>query len=175
MADNNIRAEFGAWVESSTPKASGKGMRKVWVSPAPQGEPLRLSVIRSGERGDAHMLTLGVSTPELAQDALSALTLALEALAQAAQSPAPAAPRPTRKAPTPPTPVAPTQPTPAKSADRTAIITKARAERAALSVAPSPTVAANRAIALAAAPKTPTKAEPALDWFAQLMHDAGAV
>lgn len=164
MADNNIRAEFGAWVESNTPKASGKGMRKVWVSPAPTGEALRLSVIRTGERGDAHMLTLSVGTPELAQDALTALTLALESLAQAAQSPTPA-PKPARKAPTPPTPVAPVQ-APAKSADRAAIIDKARAERAALSVG-TPKAQAPA--------KTPAKVEPALDWFTQLMHDAGAV
>lgn len=96
----DLRVEFGAWVEGTVAKRDGKGMRKVWVSPAPEGEPTRVSVIRTRDGRDTHVLTLHVSeAPEILQALFDALT----APAPAAPAKAPAR---VKSAPTPPAPEA---------------------------------------------------------------------
>lgn len=96
--------QIGAWVEGTVAKRDGKGVRKVWVSDArAAGEPSRLSVIAPGERGDVHVLTLRVNTPEARQQAREALELALATLRQyESELAAPAIKAPAVKAPTPP-------------------------------------------------------------------------
>lgn len=177
MSQSTIRAEFGAWIEGDTARKDGKGMRKVWVSPAPVGARVKLAVIATRESREVHMLALDVSEPAYVQDALVALTLGIEALAGLAsvtQAPAPKAParKPTQAPPAAPTPitrvkapVAPVAPVvaPTVSPDRAAVIQAARDARAKLTIK-APVMAPVTAPAI-----------PAADWFANLMHDAGAV
>lgn len=149
MAESTIRVEIGAWVEGTTAKKHGTGMRKVWVSPTPKGESARLSVIV----GTAHVISLRVDSPENRQLAAEALALAL---ANVPSEPAKAPPAP-RKAPTPPKAPTPITRNPAPV---------------------SATVAANRAIAeQAARPLTgrtssPAKSASGAGWFADLMAEA---
>src|SRR5207237_7622946 len=111
------------------------------------------------ERGDAHVLTLHVGTDEQASDALEALSLALDALSALPAFTAPAPTPITRKAPTPPANMglSKAEVKAAKFEERQAIIDKARAERAALSVASAP-------VTRNPAPAKATRRAAELDW-----------
>ncbi len=146
MTQEQMRVEIGAWVESTTPKKNGAGMRKAWVTPTPKGESARLSVIVTHDGRE----TLRVGTPEERAMAQAALGLALSGIPADALK-APAAPR---KAPTPPA-KAPTpitrNPAPAKPP---------------LASLPKPAPATGRTLAPA------TSAPSGAGWFADLMAEA---
>lgn len=154
MAQAEIRVERGEWVEGTQPKKNGSGMRKVWVARA---DGPRLSVIVTRDARETHALSVHVGTPEELQhaaDLAQSLVMGLQACATPAPKSAP------KSAPKPPTP-------PTATPDRAKVIAKARAERAALSVAPAPKVQA----------PAPAKAASAgtSDWFADIQAIADAL
>lgn len=154
------RVEFGAWVEGTESRKDGKGMRKVWVSPAPEGTPVKLGVF-SGTR---FVFALHADTGEEQASAVMLLDMAQKALLGHMRQPAPAqAPAPARKAPTPPA-----APKATPLADRQAIIDKARADRAALSVAPAPRVVAPTPSKPAKAPAQKALASDDMSWLDML-------
>src|SRR3982751_2709651 len=114
MASIEYSVEIGAWVESDTPKATGKGFRKVWVA-GDAGEESRLSVIaRTEGKPERHLVTLHVGDADARDIASHVLTLALQgvqAYGEHAGKPAKAAaPKPAPKVPTPPKVLAPAEP-----------------------------------------------------------------
>lgn len=157
QAASVTRVEFGAWVEGTESRKDGKGLRKVWVSPAPEGTPVRLGVFT----GTRFVFALHADTREECQSAMGLLLDAAQVLDTRLSAPAPVpAPAPARKAPTPPA-----APAPAKAAaSRQAIVEKARAERKALTVAPAPRVT-TPAPAPAKAPAPVSTGSDLLDWI----------
>lgn len=146
--DNTMRCEIGAWVEGTTPKKNGAGMRKVWTVPAPKGEDVRIAVIA----GNTHVVSLRIGTPEQRAMASAALALALANVpAEAPKAPV------VRKAPTPPKAQPATTRNPAPSA--TVLANRAIAEQAARP--------------LVGRTSSPAKAAPSgAGWFADLMAEA---
>jgi hypothetical protein len=169
-----MRAEFGSWVTSDTLTKRDGSPRKVWDATAT--DDLRLAVIRTDGARESHMLSLHVGTAEYANDALEALSLALDALGTlpafvAPVAPAPA-PAPVRKAPTPPVapPVAapaPKRATPAPAAPAPVVASPA-------SIAATRTVTIGKARLASARVTQPAPVAQDADggWFAALMADA---
>lgn len=164
-----IRVEIGAWVEGSTPKKTGKGMVKVWTTPAPRGETTRLNVIVRTDKRDVHALSLRVDTEDAQSQALEILSLALDALG-ALPAFAPPAPAPVKAPRTPKAPPVALVPAPrvvTRPPTAGTVVPTPQAKRDLAAV-----VAAARSAKPAPAP-APAPADDADAWFALLERQAG--